>query len=490
VQGIVIDSSTGKPLVGVTVLLRERGGTALQVVADTREDGTFAFSNLPPGSYLIEATRAGYVPVRILERDTTAPVLTIAPGQSPSRISITLTPGAVVYGRIIDDKGEVVVGAVIEALKTTHENGLGRRTVVRRAATNDLGEYRLFALLPGEYVIRATRPSLGAASLAFNNIETPPIYFPGTIDANEARTLPLRAGEVAGGVDFFTFPTRTIRLTGQVLGANGEGTTVLLFPRNSETPMEQTVDPASGTFEFREVLPGRYVLFAQSMSQRAALPLDVGNVDVSDLRITLGSGYQIPAVVRIDGHAAGNDPALEKLYFAVRPEPAIPGMEVGIYSPFSDGHFTPSLLAGDYRIDLDRPDDYYIKSMRLGGVDVLTGGLRVTSSSDAPLEILVGANPGAVEGRAAKEGVTVVLVPDGPRRGQRALYKSVKAGASGEFRLAKVPPGDYKLFSWQAENGGPWLDPEYLSRYESGGIPIHVDEGRPAAAGRTIPVLD
>jgi hypothetical protein len=460
------------------------------MTADTGADGTFAFANLPPGSFFIEATRAGYVPVRAMEQGATAPTLTIAGGQSLSGISITLTPAAAIDGRVINDRGGVVVGAIIEALRTTYENGLRRRTLARRAATNDLGEYRLFALLPGEYVIRATPPSLGPAIVSSNRLSTPPLYFPGTIDASEARAVVLRAGDVTGGVDFLSFPTRSIRMTGYLLGTNGEGAKVHLFPRNSATAIEQTVDPASGAFEFRNILPGRYILFATSVSQRAALPLDLGNVDLSDLRITLGSGYQTPVVVRIDGHAAGDDPELEKLYFAVRPEPAIPGMEVVVYSPFSDGRFTPSLLAGDYRIELDRPDDYFIKSMRLGVVDVLTEGLRVTSSSDVPLEILVGANPGSVEGRAAKEGVTVVLVPDGPRRGQRALYKSVKAGASGEFRFPKVPPGDYKLFSWQAENGGPWLDPEYVSRFESDGTPIRVDEGRIAAARRTIPVLD
>ena len=94
-----------------------------------------------------------------------------------------------------------------------------------------------------------------------------------------------------------------------------------------------------------------------------------------------------------------------------------------------------------------------------------------------------------MSGRAAGKNATVVLVPDLARRAQRSLYKSAKAGTSGEFAFQKVPPGDYKVFAWQEENGGPWLDPEYLRQYEERGTPLRVETGKATVLEGMVPVL-
>jgi hypothetical protein len=104
------------------------------------------------------------------------------------------------------------------------------------------------------------------------------------------------------------------------------------------------------------------------------------------------------------------------------------------------------------------------------------------------MEILIASSAGSIEGRADRRDVTVVLVPDPARRGQRSLFKSMKVGPAGDFRFQKVPPGDYKLFAWSEENGGPWLDPEYLRKFEDRGTPVHIDASRKTTLDRSIPV--
>jgi hypothetical protein len=105
------------------------------------------------------------------------------------------------------------------------------------------------------------------------------------------------------------------------------------------------------------------------------------------------------------------------------------------------------------------------------------------------LEIVVGTNPGSVQGRVAGAGATVVLIPDAARRSQRALYKVARPGGSGEFNFQKVPPGDYKLFAWREENGGPWLDPDYLLPYEDRATPVRVEQGKGFVVESPIPVF-
>ena len=511
VDGVVIEAGSGRPLPGVTVQLQARsvGLAAGMLVTSTRDDGAFSFRSVPPGGYLVQAQRAGYIPQVfgpppdpfLPAMVTSQPIQQVLPGQKLSGIRLALTRAAVISGRLIDDRGEVVVGAVVQALKTTYRNGLRQRTPVQSTISNDLGEYRLFMLRPGEYHLNVVPPllvpSLRPESTAI------PFYFPGTIDAKAAKPIELHEGEMLDAVNFLSVPTRTRRVGGAVQGNGGDPVAAILSPLNGTSSVERTLDSDNPVFQFLDVVPGSYILVARTHATRSAISIDVGNADLQSVRISLGSGLRIPTHVRIEGHAPGNDPEVETLYFLVRSENPIRGLDNETYSPFADGRFTLEVLPGDYRLDISRqvtyPVDYYVKSMTLNGVDVLNPGLHATGSTDATMEIVVATDSGSVEGRIdgrtngsdrGREG-TVVLVPDAVRRGQRTLYKSMKT--SGPFRFEKVPPGDYKLFAWaeaDVENGGPWLDPEYLRKYEDGGTPVRIDADKKTIVDRTIRLLN
>jgi len=254
-----------------------------------------------------------------------------------------------------------------------------------------------------------------------------------------------------------------------------------------------TSDSKTQTFELSDVIPGTYELAAYNVYGRAVVPLDVRNTDIIGTRIYLGEGFRIPARVRIEGHPPGNDPALETLYFIVRPDVPVMGLDSQVYAPFADGRFIPELMGRSYWIELDpmRSPDYYVKSVTLDGVDVLNKGLHATGSVDGPLEIVVDTNTGELQGAAVAPNVTVVLVPDAARRNQRPLHRSMKSG-NGVFQFDKVPPGEYKLFAWSEstiDNGGPWLDPEYLRQYEDRATPVRVQGGTRTVVDRPIPVF-
>ena len=107
------------------------------------------------------------------------------------------------------------------------------------------------------------------------------------------------------------------------------------------------------------------------------------------------------------------------------------------------------------------------------------------------MEIVVDNHVGEVQGSAAAPNVTVVLVPDAARRNQRPLYRSTRT-SNGAFLFQKVPPGDYKLFAWSEDtidNGGPWLDPEYLRRYEDRATPVRIQAELKTILDRPIPVF-
>jgi hypothetical protein len=494
VEGIVVEMPSERPVAGATVRLQGQGGAnnAAILLTNSKSDGSFAFRNVPPGTYVLEAELGGYirdnwtnenVPPNVTGMIT--PRVQLTPGQHITTARLQLVRGAVITGRLSDDRGDPVIGAAVQVLKTTFSNGLRTRTPLQTVFSNDLGEYRFFSLKPGQYFL-SVGSSENAGVLPNSTAKVLPLYYPGTIDSQQAQAIDVVLGETRSGVNFSSIPTRTARVSGNVQGtALAAG--IILSPVNGTTSVERTANEKDGSFEFTGVMPGPYMLVARTIEQQAAIPIDVRN-DTLGMRIFLGSGFRIPVKVHIDGHGPEDDPELDTLYFNVRGEPAIQGIETEVYSPFPDGHFTLDLLARDYKLELNRPPGYYIKSMTLGGSDILRqGGLHVSGSSDAPLEILVAKDTGSVQGTTGGKVATVVLVPDAARRNQRTLYQSVKIG--GSFHFEKVPPGDYKLFAWTEENGGPWLEPDYLRKYEDQGIPVHVESGKIATATATIPVF-
>src|SRR5262249_42554012 len=136
-----------------------------------------------------------------------------------------------------------------------------------------------------------------------------------------------------------------------------------------------------------------------------------------------------------------------------------------ISGPVGPGRMPPALV------------NAYVKSIQLGGVDVLNQGIRLERPPGQPLEIVIGRRFGSIEGSVASgsPGVTVVLVPTVNHRFD--LFRTTTLDPAGRFRLDRVPPGDYRLFAWQDVDEGAWEDPEFVRRYESAGTPVPVAEG-------------
>src|ERR1043165_3604730 len=61
VDGIVTDSETQQPLAGATLTVQDRSSSGGKLITVTGNDGRFTLRNLPPGQYMIEASRSGYV---------------------------------------------------------------------------------------------------------------------------------------------------------------------------------------------------------------------------------------------------------------------------------------------------------------------------------------------------------------------------------------------------------------------------------------------
>ena len=124
----------------------------------TASDGKFLFENLKPGTYSLKATLGGYSPTEYGQRGPNGRGMniTLKAGQKIQGISLTMTPGGTILGRVTDANGEPLSRALIQAQKLIYQERGRSLVTVQAVYTDDRGDYRLFWLPAGQYYINAT----------------------------------------------------------------------------------------------------------------------------------------------------------------------------------------------------------------------------------------------------------------------------------------------------------------------------------------------
>jgi hypothetical protein len=127
----------------------------------------------------------------------------------------------------------------------------------------------------------------------------------------------------------------------------------------------------------------------------------------------------------------------------------------------------------------------YVKSIRLGERDLLNDTLRIESPLQDRLEVVIGTNPGSIEGRVMTNRqqpagtVWVALLPESKLK-FKIDHKFTSTDLEGRFQFENLPPGDYEAYAWEDIEKFAWQEPRRMRPFESRGTPIHIDEGRKA----------
>jgi 5-hydroxyisourate hydrolase-like protein (transthyretin family) len=353
--------------------------------------------------------------------------------------------------------------------------------------SNDLGEYRMFDLAPGRYFLSANPQvemdqSAGGPSYAST-------YYPGTTDATGATVLDVRPGVQLRGIDIPLVKTRTARLRGRVIfpakGQPNQLANVTLVPRDESRGFSSSSSPyidAQGGFEFRGVAPGAYFLTAQwSEGERmfgARQTIDVRENDVENIVLELSPATELKGQLRVEGKAPET---LADFQVMLEPDGGNTGWLNG--TVHKDGSLTVNnVAAGQYQLRVQGgPEDYYVKSARLGDKDILDSGIDGSRGAAGALEVVLSSNGGQVEGVVLNgedqpaTGAAVVLVPE--RRSQWRLYRENTTDQYGRFHIKGIAPGEYKLFAWEDVETGAYEDPEFLNGFEGLGESVTIRQG-------------
>ena len=178
-RGRVVAADSNQPLRNATVIAFS-DTLRLTWATLTNADGRYEMKNLPAGQYAVSATKVNYTWVARGSDRTMgigAPIR-VADGQAVDDLDLQLQRAGVLTGRILDEFNEPVVGARVSVVRFQSVQGQRRLTPGRSTMTNDIGEFRLFGLLPGEWYLSASH---NMQWLTTNDrsvyLET---YFPGT----------------------------------------------------------------------------------------------------------------------------------------------------------------------------------------------------------------------------------------------------------------------------------------------------------------------
>ena len=504
VRGRVV-SSDGRSLPYAQVVLASQGMEARVANADFM--GIFEFLEVPAGTFRLGASKPGYFPVGT--REPSAPALDLAEDETRDDLEITLRPWGTLTGRISDEHGDPMQGVGVQLLQVRYD--AGRRRLVTAAdttrggrVTDDFGAYRLFGLLPGQYIVSATIGDVSSTDVPGYARS----YFPGTPIPAEAQFVSVGSGQDVAGIDLTLSRTQTVRVAGQILNAAGEPTTggmVLMMPSHRSASVTSVPVGArlldEGRFEFKNVLPDQYVIQAYRGRQNnwiegefGALAVGVGDTDVAGLVLQMSSGSSLAGRFSFETFDPSTQPALSGIELSPIPVDAdlSPQNNFATANIHADGSFEIKGISGSRRLQLLRaPPGWALREIRVNGVDVTDRALPFgrNDQSLTGIEVVLTNRVSLLQGtilddrsRPAPASSLIVFSTDRDHwyPTSRFLRKTAPA-ADGAFALAGLPSGIYYAAAVRqppSDGADAWQDPEFLDGLIPQAATVSVADGQ------------
>ena len=239
----------------------------------TAPNGEYVFDHVAPGEYRVTAQKAGLAEGPGTTQQQT-PSVVVAPGQGVRVADIALDRGGAIAGRIVDANGEPLVDARVSAPRPAPipaailARGITppNRPLIpngHTAQTNDLGEFRIYGLLPGDYLVASTGESSPFLSAPAQATTLSTTYFPGVTDQGAAQPVSVSAGRTTRDIEIRMMSAPAHVVSGIVVDSSGhplEGAIVSLFSTGAAAlgPHPMSRSDARGRFQFGSVTSGTY----------------------------------------------------------------------------------------------------------------------------------------------------------------------------------------------------------------------------------------
>ncbi len=498
IRGRVVDAENGLPIRRAIVRASSESLPQWRV-SSTDSEGRYEFRELPPGSYTLTASKGAYVTVSYGQRrpNERGKSVDIGSGQVLERIDFNLPRGAIVSGRIYDEFGEAMAGARVQAMRYRFQNGERRlQGSGRSVQTDDRGEFRLFGLPPGEYVISAEVPPYESGT--DDRLSYAPTYYPGTSSAAEAQRVTLAVGqEASANFSLLLVPTAIVR--GLALASNGRplmSGSVSLQPESRDVQAvfgpggSSRIEP-DGTFRISNVAPGDYILEVRTSNndddtaEFASMVVNVTGADVSGLVVRTTPGATASGVIVFDPAAPANLNPRSMRVYAPSTLPRARG-RTGRARINNDWTFEIGGLLGERLIRLDDPPDgWSLKRVLLNGRDVtdtptdFSRGERVESFRVIMTNQATRVSGAVMDtGKPVRDYVAVIFADDSNRwRPPTRFVVAARPNQDGRFEIRGLPAARYLAVAVDYLETGEEQDSSFLQQIQPMATPVLLGEG-------------
>jgi hypothetical protein len=517
VEGVLVDAVSGAPVAGAAVRLscRPRGAAPFNAVADTDAKGRFLFVLVPACSATLSASQPGYLDSQLGQRRAGLGLgrpVSISTGQRLRGLTFPIAPGGVIAGQVLRPSGAAVVAADVEALRFSEGDGVTDIRLAARAQTDDQGQFRLFGLPPGEFVVRAatrsgppssSNPSSTSSScelLTRDNRGTS-IYYPGTPSIGMALRVQLDVSQHQSSITIPFEPGAPIGLSGRAVVGPAALTELqaVLIDRGvcvAVTPVDQR-----GAFSFGPVPPGHYQVDVRGYGPRVLDTTAYGNAAarrsgpvfwaVVDTVVAPGSADVTvrPVLhrgVRVAGRMVtdtggwtrqptGPDSRGPTLTLEGRIAAGAPSVEIRTAVRDDSTFEFPSVPPGRYTVRALAGRSYGgLVSASSAGTDALDSWLDVPAGGIPDLVLSFSASTTVIDGQmiaavsapgaSAPVCYAVVYARDSAywTRSSRRVAVALPDDA-GVFNFRGLPAGDYHLSAFNGEGPAAWSDRDFLA---------------------------
>jgi hypothetical protein len=496
-RGHVFAADTGLPLrkAQVRILAPEIRENRM---ATTDTEGRFEFTEVRAGRYTINASKGSYVGLSYgQQRPLDAPKpLQILDNQTVERLDLSLPRGGVITGRILDEYGEPM--SDVQIAPQSYQTIQGQRRLIpmgRQTATDDLGEFRLFGIPPGQYYLSATWRSNNA-----NNEDRTayaPIYFPGTDNPAQAQRITLAVGQEVSDIVMALKPIRATRVSGTATTSDGKpmtGSIMVMasggFGMNMSGSGQIRPD---GTFIVSGLAPGEYTLRAQSFgnpalttTETATEKIVAAGEDITGLHLVSSKPSKASGRLVVDPAAAAALPT-GLMLMATPMDPGVMMMGIAPARLADDGSFELTSAPGRMRINLMGPmAGFAVRAIRLNGTDITDAGIEFRANEDiSGLEIeltnkltTISGLVTNARGEALKDYSAIAFAQDKDKWKVVGRYQGMgRPDQDGRFKISGLPPSDYYIIALDKIDPGQLSDPEFLDKVSIRATPITLREG-------------
>ena len=494
IAGRVVSTLDGHPLGGATVLIADvrTGRTAQTVLAG--EDGAFVFTGVLPGKYSLQGVAPGYLADFYDAHEQFSTAIVTGAGYATDSLVLRLPPGASISGHVTDEAGEPVRGAVLKLYRETHGEGTSRVTAFRAAVADDLGEYEIGSLPPGNYFVSASgvpwyavHPQTHTASEGDGviasvdpslNVAYPATFYPGATDSDGATPIPVKAGDRVS-IDLRLAPQPALRLTVHLSGDAQKGFAMPQLMKqvfDDVEPIEAPAQIVGSDAEVNGIPPGRYQL--RQVDPRTGGTAKTTVVDLTSRAVEVSAAEgEDPGEVSITVRDAGGAKLPRQMQVQLMGKER--GIAAGqIVNEKDEAEFT-GVKPGEYYLQVFGGERlYHVLRLSADGRELPDRTLHVSAGTRLRLVANVAAGAIAVEGTAKRNGrpaagAMIMLVPQDPDHNVE-LFRRDQSDQDGTFLLPNVTPGAYTVLAiangWTLE----WGRADVLTRYLEKGVPLTV----------------